>query len=167
MATGTLISEAEYLASSYEDPIPEYAGGELIERSMPNNPHSRAQFKLALCVGMQSERLRLFPRPELRVRIAPGRYRIADLLVYADHEPAGAMPEEIPLVAVEIVSPDDKHEQVMAKLADYENWGVPHVWLVDPGLHSLAVDTKGSLTAVAAFELPERGFRIQAAEILD
>jgi Uma2 family endonuclease len=76
------------------------------------------------------------------------------------------VPKQIPLVVTEIVSPDDRYEDIMTKLADYEAWGVPNVWLVDPGLRRLSVYSQGNLTALPAFELPELGSRIEAAEIL-
>lgn len=49
MATKTLISEAEYTSTSYDD-VPEYVLGELVERSMPDNAHSRACGELCFCI---------------------------------------------------------------------------------------------------------------------
>ncbi len=165
MATKTLISEAEYLSTAYDDPAPEYILGELVERGMPNNAHSRACGELHFQFRLHQDKLRLYPRPELRVRVAPDHYRVADLLVYSGSEPQDPVPEEIPLVAAEVVSPDDRYEEIMTKLADYEAWGVKHVWLVDPGLRRLSVYSNGSLNAVSAFELPGHGLRIDGGGI--
>ncbi len=163
MATQTLISEAEYLSTPYESPTPDYVEGVVVERTMPNNEHSRTQAQLITALHPIPH---LYLRPELRVRVAATQYRIADLIVYADTEPTDLVPEQIPLVVIEIVSPDDFHEDVMTKLAAYESWGVPNVWLVDPGLRRFSVYHEGSLTAVPFFHLPERGLRIELGAIL-
>ena len=37
-----------------------------------------------------------------------------------------------PHLAVEIVSPDDGPGDMLGKVAEYLNFGVPHVWIPDP-----------------------------------
>ena len=166
MDVKTLISEEEYLRTSFEDRAPEYVDGELVERSVPNKSHSKTQAELTFVFRTLQQRLPLFPFPELRVPVAARKYRIVDLAVYAHQEPAEELPKDLPLVVIEIVSPDDRHEDIMTRLAEFQAWGVPHVWLVDPGLQRLYVYRDGGLTAVEAFELPEFGVRIAAGEIL-
>ena len=122
--------------------------------------------ELAFAFRKLAERLPLFARTELRVPVAPRKYRIVDLAVYAHQEPSEELPKELPLVVVEIVSPDDRHEDLMTRLAELQAWGVPHVWLVDPGLQRLYVYHNGGLRAVEALELPEFGVRVAAGEIL-
>ena len=166
MAVKTLIGEEEYLRMSFEDRTPEYIDGELVERSAPNYSHSRTQTKLAKRFETLGERLPLFACTELRVPVAPRKYRIVDLAVYAHQEPVEELPKELPLVVTEIVSPDDRHEDIMQRLAEFHAWGAPHVWLVDPGLHLLYVYHNRGLTTVEAFDLPEFGVRIAAGEVL-
>ena len=149
MEVRTLISEEEYLHMSFEDRTPEYVDGELVERTMPNNSHSKAQGEVVFVFRKLQERLPLYPRPELRVPVAPRTYRIVDLAVYAHQEPT------------ELVPP-----QVMKRLEEYRAWGVRHVWLVDPGLRRTYVYSESGLVPVAAFELPEFEVRIPSEEIL-
>lgn len=166
MSVKTLINEEEYLGMSFEDRVAEYVDGELVARSAPNNSHSKAQIELATRFESLRERLPLFPRPELRVPVAPGKYRIVDLAVYAHQEPLERLPKELPLAVIEIVSPDDRHAELMERLEEFRAWGVPHVWLVNPGLGRMYVYRDGGLTLVTAFELPEFDVRIAASEIL-
>jgi Uma2 family endonuclease len=166
MSVKTLISEEEYLGMSFQDRVPEYVNGELVERSGPDNLHSRTQVELAFVFRTLQQRLPLFPFSELRVPVAPGKYRIVDLAVYAHQEPVEERPKELPLAVIEIVSPDDRHEELMQRLEEFRAWGVPHVWLVNPGLHRAYVYRDGGLTPVEAFELPEFKVRISAAEFL-
>ena len=166
MDVKTLLSEEEYLRTSFEDRAPEYIDGELVERSVPNKSHSRAQVELAFIFRTLQQRLPLFPLSELRVPVAARKYRIVDLAVYAHQEPAEELPRELPLVVIEIVSPDDRYEVLMKRLDEFRAWGVPHIWLVDPGLQRIYVYRDGGLTAVEALEVPEFGVRIAAGEIL-
>jgi Uma2 family endonuclease len=63
---------------------------------------------------------------------ASGRpFLIPDVAVFYPHEP-GLVPDTPPLIAIEILSPDDRLTKVREKLEEYRAWGVPHVWLVDP-----------------------------------
>ena len=122
--------------------------------------------ELAFVFRTLRQRLPLFPISELRVPVAPRKYRIVDLAVYAHREPADELPTELPLVVIEIVSPDDRFEELMNRLEEFRAWGVPHVWLVDPGLRRICVYRDGGVMAVEAFELPEFGVRIAAGEII-
>jgi len=166
MATKTLLTEEEYLAMSFDDQAPEYVDGELVERALPNNSHSKTQHKFSRAFGRLEERLPIYVRPELRLRVAPRKYRIADLVVYAHEEPVEELPAQVPLVVVEIVSPDDKYAELMKKLEEYRAWGVPHVWLADPALRRICVYRDGGLVPVAVLELPEFGVQIPVEEIL-
>ena len=161
-----LISEEEYLRTSFLDRTPEYVDGELVERSVPNKSHGKTQVELAFVFRTLQQRLPLFPFSELRVPVAPRKYRIVDLAVYAHQEPVEELPTELPLVVIEIVSPDDRFEELMNRLEEFRAWGVPHVWLVDPGLRRICVYREAGVTAVEAFELPEFGVRIAAGEII-
>jgi len=104
MGVKTLISEEEYLRMSFPDRAPEYVDGELVERNLPNTSHSRTQSRVTHRFETLGERLPLFPCPELRVRVAPGKYRIVDLAVYTAPEPVEQLPKQTPLIVVEIVS---------------------------------------------------------------
>jgi Uma2 family endonuclease len=101
---------------------------------------------------------RLFPSSEVRVRIAPDLIRIPDVAVFAGKEPVG-VPADLPLIVLEIVSPDDRWHEIIAKLREFHDWGVPNVWLVDPEAKSLFV-LNAKLNQVDAFTLPEYGIRI-------
>ena len=97
--------------------------------------------------------------------LGPSRFRIADLAVYAHTPPSAEIPPEVPHVVVDIVSPDDRHDELMVKLADYQAFGVPYIWLAGPALRSLSIYRDGSLTSVPELTLPEFGLALQPAEV--
>jgi Uma2 family endonuclease len=37
------------------------------------------------------------------------------------------------LIAIEVLSPEDRHSRMDKKIRNYLDFGVPHVWVVDPG----------------------------------
>jgi Uma2 family endonuclease len=49
----------------------------------------------------------------------------------------------IPILAVEILSPSVTHEELVEKLQDYLQNGVPVVWIVDPDLRTVTVHRPG------------------------
>jgi Uma2 family endonuclease len=150
---------------AFPDREMELVDGELVERSSPNNTHSRTQGRLFSRFDRLADRLRLFPRTELRLRVAPARYRVVDLAVYTGEEPVAEVPSEPPFVAIEIVSPDDTYAGIMERLQDYHDWGVRHVWLLDPQSRRFSAYGAEGLQPVAALELPELGVRITPEEI--
>jgi Uma2 family endonuclease len=47
--------------------------------------------------------------------------------------------EGLPTLAVEILSPSDKHEDIVEKVRLYLEAGIPLVWIIDPELQTVAV----------------------------
>lgn len=164
MAAKTLLSEEEYLSTSFDGPEPDYLEGELVERSMPTTRHSRAGRKLI--VRSTQPNLSLCAFPELRIRVATRRYRVVDLALF-DHEPADDIPIETPLAAIEILSPDDSYTELRRKFEDYELLGIPHIWLVDPITRSFAIYRQASLTNVGELTIPSHNFTLRLADIFE
>ena len=36
------------------------------------------------------------------------------------------------LIAIEVLSPEDRHSKVQRKIEDYRRFGVRHIWAIDP-----------------------------------
>jgi Uma2 family endonuclease len=152
MAIRALISREEYLQTSFEGPEPDYVDGELVERPVPNFFHSHIQIRLADAFKPWEDQGQLYRASEIRLSVGPDRFRIADFAVFAS-KPNQAIPQEAPQVVVEIVSPDDRYEEIMSRLADYEAAGVDYIFVADPPLRKLSRYRHGDLFSVAAIEL--------------
>jgi Uma2 family endonuclease len=164
MGTRAGISEQEYLHTSFEGLDCEYRDGEIVERGLPDNPHSKTQANLLVFFGFLRNRFPVFLRPELRMKVRPGRYMIPDVAVYWPEEPVIAVPDTPPLIAIEIRSPEERLPRIKQKLDEYRNWGVRHVWLVDP--HARRLYTyDGDLVETATFGVPELGVQLTAQDI--
>ena len=165
MSTKSAVSIEEYLRTSFEGLDREYVDGEIVERSLPDELHSKTQWRLSGLIWDLSKTRPFHGRAELRSRVRATRVRIPDVAIFAGAEPNASVPTEPPLVAIEILSPDDRHSEVMQKFEEYQEWGVRYVWLVDPARRRLQVYDSGTLREVASLEIPEYDVRFTPAEI--
>src|SRR5712691_10073385 len=165
MSTKSAVSIEDYLRTSFEGLDREYVDGEIVERTLPDELHSETQWRLSGLIWDLSKTLPFFGRTELRSRVAASRVRIPDVSIYAGQKPTERVPTKPPLVAIEILSPDDRYSKLMQKFEEYNAWGVRHIWLVDPESRKLKVYADGTLSEVTALTIPEFDVQFTAAEI--
>lgn len=164
--TNTHIGVEEYLGLVFDDrPAPDYVDGELVERALPTPIHSQIQALLILLLAPLMSRVGLHLRPEIRIRTAADRFRVVDLAVFRGARPEGRYATDPALIAIEIVSPDDRYSELTERLDDYHRWGVPHVWLVDPQRQRLFEYSDAGLLQRSSLSLPDFDFEIPAQEI--
>ena len=99
------------------------------------------------------------------MRVTCTRYRVADIAVYAGDEPTQDFPSQPPFIGIEIVSPEDRFYYLLEKFREYRNWGVQHIWLVDPWRRSIHVYDPTGLREVSVFQIPEYSVEITPAQI--
>jgi Uma2 family endonuclease len=140
MDTSLLVSEQQYLHTSY-DPDCELVDGRLLERNVGEREHSILQRELIFYFRARQKQWRVHAFPEQRLRLAAGRYRIPDLCVYREPPPKEKVFTDPPFVAIEILSSEDRMSRVRQKVADYLEFAVPYVWVVDPATRKADVYT--------------------------
>jgi len=130
VATSIQIPIADYLNASYR-PDREYVDGEVLERNVGKNEHSRLQALLAGWFGNFEDEWNVAAFTEQRVQVSPTRVRIPDVLLVplAPHPDVFVDP---PLLVVEILSPDDSYAETQRRADDYFKMGVETVWIIDP-----------------------------------
>ena len=166
MGTNTALSVEQYLATSFPDLDKEYWDGELVERPLPDYLHAKTQLLLGAFFLALRKTLSLFPGSELRLKVQPNLVLIPDVCVFYPIEPTQKHPDTPPFITIEILSPDDKLTDVREKLEIYKNWGVPHVWLVDP--HSRRMYTcDAGLTEVPSLKIAELNIELTPSEAFD
>jgi Uma2 family endonuclease len=131
MGTSLLVSEQEYLTTSYE-PDCEYDDGVLVERNVGEQPHSIPETAFGAFFFERRKRFRIRVLTEQRIRIAPRAYRVPDVCVYKEPAPRDRIPSTPPFIAIEILSPEDRMSRVRKKIDEYLAFGVSYVWLIDP-----------------------------------
>jgi Uma2 family endonuclease len=166
MGAKTALTVEEYLHTSFPDLDKEYWDGEIVERSLPTDPHSLTQYLILRFFAGLPKSLRLFPRPELRVRLTPTLVLVPDVCVFHPSKPTEPAPGSPPLVVIEILSPDDRPRAVREKFEKYRTWGVPYIWLADPKLRRLQ-EFAGALKEVPTLRIPELGIELTPADAFD
>jgi Uma2 family endonuclease len=132
----------------------ELVRGEVIELPSPTKIHGVVSANVAFELGVYVRRIRrgyittndagtLLERDPDTVR-GPDVAYFVDANRFKDLHPKYG--EQPPILAVEVLSPDDRFKRVLAKIEDYLNNGVQLVWLVDPEGQTVRVYRLGQLT---------------------
>jgi Uma2 family endonuclease len=164
MATSTLISVREYLKRSYR-PDCDYVDGRIEERAVGEHDHAALQAALILWFGQHQTEWNIEVLPEQRVQISPNRFRIPDVCLVSLDEPVEQILTKPPLACIEILSPEDTVPRLQERVEDYRQFGVPNIWVLDPGT-SRGYDCRPTgWFEVAQFEIPNTSIRLVLPEI--
>jgi Uma2 family endonuclease len=130
MAVAELVSVEEYLSSDYS-PDCDYVDGVLEDRNVGEKDHSKLQMAVAAYFYARRKELGIQVFPEQRIQVTPTRYRVPDICITIG-EPDEQIFTTAPFLCIEILSPEDRMPKVLVKIADYLQFGVRFVWLIDP-----------------------------------
>ncbi len=117
MASATLIPVSEYLTTAYR-PDCDYIDGELQERNLGERPHALLQQILGTIFHVNRRTWKTIALPEQRVQVAPTRYRIPDLCILHQSDPADAIVRNAPWICIEILSPEDRLQRLQERIDD-------------------------------------------------
>jgi Uma2 family endonuclease len=131
MAT-TLISVAEYLASSYR-PDREYIDGNLEERNLGEYDHANLQTAVAVWFRNRRREWNIRVVVEQRMQVRPTRFRVPDVTVVDGTQPVEQVLTQPPLIVIEVLSPEDTWARMEERLGDYLSFGIANVWVLEPG----------------------------------
>lgn len=142
--TKTKLTLEQFLALPETKPASEYGCGEVIQKPMPNRPHSRLQIYLGMLLLQVAMRAKLGEVvTECRCIFGPpGRERafVPDI-VFVAQERIGTDQFYLvaPDLAVEILSPGQSAVRFARKLLFYLTHGVKLVWVIDPEEQTVSV----------------------------
>ncbi len=156
----SLVPLEEYLSTCYE-PDCEYDDGLIVERNGCEFDHSFLQAILAALFMTSEETWGVYGLTEQRIRIAPRKYRISDICVLRLHAPTDDILNEPPLIAIEILSPEDRMTRIAAKAVEYRAFGIEHVWVVDPRQRKVFMGVEDGLKEIEDGVLSVEGTPIQ------
>jgi Uma2 family endonuclease len=141
MPSRTLVSVDEYLHTSYH-PDCDYVDGAIVERNVGELDHSDLQAEIVVYFRSRLRSRSVHAFPELRVQVAPNRFRIPDVCIVAGDKPSEQVLTKPPLVAIEILSTDDRISDMQERIDDYLKFGVRYVWVIHPRTHRAWAYTK-------------------------
>ena len=146
-ALPAVVPVEEYLHTLYE-PDCDYVDGLLVERNAGEKDHAKIQRRLLLYFETRSRQWNTFVLQELRVQVAPTRYRVPDICVVTGPEPDEQILTKPPFLCIEVLSPQDRMSRMQQKIADYLKFGVAFVWVIDPQSRQAWIYTAGAMREV-------------------
>ncbi|MGD0628687.1 MAG: Uma2 family endonuclease [Terracidiphilus sp.] len=154
-----------YLSSSFE-PDAEYVNGVIEERPMGEFDHSSWQHAIELWFAQRAKEWAIRVRPELRIQVSRGNFRVPDVTVLDRNLPVEQVITHPPIAVFEVLSPEDTVTRIMAKLDDYERMGIRTILVLDPnGKHFRYNNGTLEPLTPSAFDLPGSACRFDLAEI--
>lgn len=69
---------------------------------------------------------------EQRTRLNVSTVRAPDVSVFSRKTPIEQVFTRPPLIAIEVLSPEDRHVGMDRKIGSYLAFGVPNLWIIDP-----------------------------------
>ena len=115
---------------------------------MGENRHSAWQGTLTYFFMVHKHDWSIRVRPSLRTKTSERRYRIPDVAILDAQLPEEPIATTPPLIAFEILSPEDRLSRLITRLGDFENMGVPAIYVIDPVDNSLLRFSQGKLQNV-------------------
>jgi Uma2 family endonuclease len=164
------LSIEEYLRTYYK-PDCDFVDGRLEERNVGETKHGVMQMHLGFWFISHQKEWRLEAIAESRTRVSDSCVRIPDVSVVPldDDSIQEAVRITPPLIAIEILSREDRMSRVVRRLDDFVRMGIRNVWLLDP--HELAAYTysQSGLKLVESdrIEVPSSPAYLDLAQIFD
>jgi len=166
MAIAASIPIEQYLTTIYE-PDAELVGGEIEERNMGEYWHNLAQRAVLIWFFLHEKDWNIRSIQEQKTRFPWGNVRIPDVSVWPKKvlpEPVFTVPQ---LIAVEILSPEDRQSRTQDKIEDYRRFGIAHIWIIDP-LRRVGWDcSSGNWIQTERFEVAGSPIYLAMSTVLD
>jgi Uma2 family endonuclease len=168
MASGNLVSEEEYLHTSY-DPECEFEDGVLTERTGGTWDHGKLQAALGAYFFKRRKAWNLHVLPAVLVRARAGKYMIPDLCVVEGPQPSGRFLQTPPLVWIEILDPEDRPLRVNRRVQAVLESGARYVWVIDPETLESELHTAEKRTPLkdGVLRIPRTEIVVPLAEIFE
>jgi Uma2 family endonuclease len=162
----TPVSVEQYLSTVFEHDC-EFVDGIIEERALGEFEHSWLQLFLGSIFVNHRTEWGIEAVSEQRIQIKPDRFRIPDLAVLRAGSPRERILTPPPLLVIEIQSPEDSLRRTAAKVAEYLEFGIEHVWVIDPYARVAYRGTADGLELVRSGELsiPASPIRIVLADL--
>jgi Uma2 family endonuclease len=140
-----------------------------VERNLGEIEHSFLQITLGALLSNQADAWGVYGLTEQRGQIAPRRFLVPDLCVMPIGAPWQKVVTVPPLIAIEILSPEDTLRRAEEKAREFLEFGVRHVWVIDPYARVAYRGTAEGLELVPDGELtvPETPILVRIADLFE
>ncbi len=126
-----LMTIEEYLHTSFR-PDCDFVDGHIEERNVGDLLHS-LQVEVAFWFRSRQQDWQVRTMTGLRTRVSESRVRLPDVTVaYDDAAMADQVRSSAPLIAIEILSPEDRLPRLLARVEEFRRMGTQNIWVLDP-----------------------------------
>lgn len=150
----------EYLRTSWS-PDREFVDGRIEERNLGEKERSIIQRYLTFLFMLKRAEWRAEVFPELRTQTQSRRFRVPDVLVMRAGDAFERYVTRPPLIAIEILSPEDTLRGIQEKAGEYRTLGVERIWIIDPAPRIAYRATESGLEEVRSGDLVVPGTPIR------
>ena len=156
----TYIYVREYLTTSYR-PACAYVEGRIEERNVGAYEHGYLQALLAQLFLNNGKAWGVRALTDVRIQVKPTSFRVPDVLVLRLDAPKERVLTRPPLLVIEILSPEDRQSRFQDRIDDYIEFGIEHIWIIDPERRSVLRATGAGLQMADPGELTVPGTPIR------
>jgi len=131
MATTTYIPVEAYLNTVYEPDV-DYVDGQIEERNVGEYDHNLVQLALVNWFNKNGKVWNLRAIQEQRTRTSEKEVYLPDVSVFDRSFHVEQVFRQPYLVAIEVLSPKDRHSRLQEKIEAFKRFGIPCIWVIDP-----------------------------------
>ena len=125
------VSVEEYLSMVFEHDC-EYVDGIIEERDLGEFEHAYVQGILVGIFLQNRKTWGVYPLPEQRVQTEKTHFRVPDVSILREGTPREAILTHPPFLVIEVQSPEVPLRRTAEKSKEYLEFGIQHIWVIDP-----------------------------------
>jgi len=157
-----LVTVEEYLRTAYR-PDCDYVDGRVEERNVGEYDHGLLQLWLGALFMNHRQAWGVRAVTDVRTQVQLTRFRCPDVSVLRSDAPKEQILTHPPLIAIEILSPEDRLGRFQKRIDDYLGFGVENIWIVDPETRRAWTADRFGLHLAQSDELTVPGTPIRVA----
>lgn len=160
------VTVEEYLKTVYR-PDCDYVDGRVEERNVGEYDHGLLQLSLGVLFTNHRADWHVRAVTDVRMQVSAHRFRVPDVLILRNGAPREQIVAHPPLIAIEILSPEDRLSRFQHRIDDYLAFGVENIWIVDPETRRAWTADASGLHLVQSGELtvPDTPIRVVLSEV--
>lgn len=160
------VTVEEYLHTSYR-PDCDYVDGRIEERNLGEHDHGFLQAPLGALFTNNRTAWQVRAVTDVRTQVKSARFRVPDVSVLRADAPREPIIRHPQLIAIEILSPEDRLNRLQERVDDYLEFGIENIWVFDPETRRVWTADAFGLHLVQNGELtvPETPIRVVLSEL--
>ena len=162
--TAAHISLDTYLTTPYQPDV-DYVDGVLEDRNVGEYDHNAVQMAILIWFHQHGREWRIRSIQEQRTKVASTKVRIPDVCVFSRDVPIEQVFTKPQLIAIEVLSPEDRRSRIEARMSNFREFGVPNLWVVDPETRSGWDLSDGTWVRKERFEVANSPIYLSLSEL--